>query len=127
MGVWYDIESYPVVFQNGECPNALYAALDSNTVSVYNTHVVDQSLSTINGLATVASTDGSAKLKVTFDGQNPDGKNLKPNKSEVNMCEETDFFYFLVTLQMLLITGCCLPTMNRTRLFILVPTMVKTT
>lgn len=73
MGLWYDIESYPVAFQDGECPNARYEALNSNTVSVYNTHVVDQKLRGINGLA-VASSDGSAKLKVTFDGQNTNGK-----------------------------------------------------
>lgn len=79
MGLWHDIESYPTVFQDGECPNARYTALDSNTVSVYNTQVVDQSLGVINGIATVASTDGSAKLKVTFDGQNPSGKDLKLN------------------------------------------------
>ncbi|KAJ8714188.1 hypothetical protein PYW08_007808 [Mythimna loreyi] len=68
LGLWYDIESYPVAFQDGECPNARYSAIDSSTVSVVNTQVVDQSLRSISGLA-VASSDGSAKLKVTFDGQ----------------------------------------------------------
>ncbi|KAJ8723730.1 hypothetical protein PYW07_007710 [Mythimna separata] len=68
LGLWYDVESYPMAFQDGECPNARYSAIDSSTVSVYNTQVVDQTLRGINGLA-VASSDGSAKLKVTFEGQ----------------------------------------------------------
>ncbi|XP_050551204.1 uncharacterized protein LOC118275267 isoform X3 [Spodoptera frugiperda] len=69
MDMWYDIQSYPSAFQDGTCPNARYT-LTGNTVSVHNTHVVDQTLVTIDGVATPASTDGSGKLKVTFNVQN---------------------------------------------------------
>ncbi|XP_047033930.1 uncharacterized protein LOC124640271 isoform X1 [Helicoverpa zea] len=68
-GLWHDIESYPVPFQDGDCPNAFYAPYDSSSVTVTNTHVVNQKLDVITGLAT-ASADGSAKLKVTFNIQN---------------------------------------------------------
>ncbi|XP_022817976.1 uncharacterized protein LOC111350579 [Spodoptera litura] len=69
MNLWYDVESYPSAFQDGTCPNAHYT-LTGNTVSVRNSHVVDQTLVTIDGVATLASTDGSGKLKVTFNVQN---------------------------------------------------------
>ncbi|KAF9816947.1 hypothetical protein SFRURICE_016828 [Spodoptera frugiperda] len=69
MDMWYDIQSYPSAFQDGTCPNARYT-LTGNTVSVHNTHVVDQTLVTIDGVATPASIDGSGKLKVTFNVQN---------------------------------------------------------
>nr|XP_049704849.1 uncharacterized protein LOC110376413 isoform X13 [Helicoverpa armigera] len=68
-GLWHDIESYPVPFQDGDCPNAFYAPYDSSSVTVTNTHVVNQKLDVITGLAT-APADGSAKLKVTFNVQN---------------------------------------------------------
>uniref|UniRef100_A0A2A4JTH0 Lipocalin/cytosolic fatty-acid binding domain-containing protein n=1 Tax=Heliothis virescens TaxID=7102 RepID=A0A2A4JTH0_HELVI len=68
-GLWHDIQSYPVLFQDGDCPNAFYAPYDSSSVTVTNTHVVNQQLDVITGLAT-APADGSAKLKVTFNVQN---------------------------------------------------------
>ncbi|KAF9407326.1 hypothetical protein HW555_012606 [Spodoptera exigua] len=69
MGIWHDIASYPSAFQDGTCPNARYT-LTGNTVSVHNTHVVGQTLVTIDGVATLVSTDGTGKLKVTFNVQN---------------------------------------------------------
>lgn len=65
MGLWHDVESYPAEFQDGTCSNAYYT-LSDNGVDVYNTQVINQRLDTINGLATLATTDGSAKLLVTF-------------------------------------------------------------
>lgn len=65
MGTWYDIEGYPVAFQGGTCPTATYTLTDTG-VDVFNTQVVGQQLDTIRGSAVVASTDGSAKLTVTF-------------------------------------------------------------
>ncbi|KPI92172.1 Apolipoprotein D [Papilio xuthus] len=65
MGLWHDIESYPSVFQNGSCNNALYT-LTGGTVRVFNTQVVNQRLDTMEGVAVLASTDGTAKLKVSF-------------------------------------------------------------
>ncbi|KAJ0173509.1 hypothetical protein K1T71_010658 [Dendrolimus kikuchii] len=72
MGLWHDIESYPAPFQMGTCPNAEYTLNADGTVSVYNTQVVNQVLDVMNGTAVVASTDGSAWLRVTFNvgGQN---------------------------------------------------------
>ncbi|CAG5005077.1 unnamed protein product [Parnassius apollo] len=65
MGLWHDIESYPSIFQQGTCNNAFYTLTDG-PVLVYNTQVINQSLDTINGVAVPVSTDGSAKLEVTF-------------------------------------------------------------
>lgn len=65
MGLWHDIESYPTEFQFGTCANAFYT-LVNGTVDVFNTQVVNQRLDTINGVAVIASTDGSAKLSVSF-------------------------------------------------------------
>ncbi|XP_069360734.1 uncharacterized protein [Maniola hyperantus] len=65
MKTWYDIEGYPVQFQDGTCPTATYT-LGETGVDVFNTQVVGQELDTIRGSAVVASDDGSAKLTVTF-------------------------------------------------------------
>ncbi|XP_045776254.1 uncharacterized protein LOC123874798 [Maniola jurtina] len=65
MNTWYDIEGYPVQFQDGTCPTATYT-LGETGVDVFNTQVVAQELDTIRGSAVVASDDGSAKLTVTF-------------------------------------------------------------
>ncbi|XP_047536967.1 uncharacterized protein LOC125070976 isoform X1 [Vanessa atalanta] len=65
MGLWHNIESYPSLFQPGTCNNALYT-LNDGIVDVFNTQVINQRLDTINGVATLASTDGSAKLIVSF-------------------------------------------------------------
>ncbi|XP_037876122.1 chlorophyllide A binding protein isoform X2 [Bombyx mori] len=65
MGPWHEIESYPTQFQSGTCSNAFYSLRDGR-VDVFNTQVINQRLDTINGVATVASTDGSAKLTVSF-------------------------------------------------------------
>lgn len=55
-------------FQAGTCPNAFYDVLDENTVSVFNTQVIGQTLDTIVGKAVVTSDDNSAKLEVSFEG-----------------------------------------------------------
>ncbi|CAH0728579.1 unnamed protein product, partial [Brenthis ino] len=64
MNTWYDVESYPVVFQNGTCPTATYT-LGAN-VDVFNTQVVNQQLDTINGVAVLTGPANIAKLNVTF-------------------------------------------------------------
>lgn len=68
MKLWHDIESYPMPFQAGSCPNAFYDVLDASTVSVFNTQVIGQTLDTIVGKAVVTSNDNSAKLEVSFEG-----------------------------------------------------------
>ncbi|XP_041970035.1 uncharacterized protein LOC121726651 [Aricia agestis] len=79
MGKWYDISSYPSVFQNGSCNTAEYT-LVGDTVDVFNTQVIDETLDTINGVARIASTDGSAKLVVNFPIEN------------TNLTTETDYW-----------------------------------
>ncbi|CAH0594385.1 unnamed protein product [Chrysodeixis includens] len=66
--LWHDIESYPMPFQAGSCPNAFYDLYDAETVSVFNTQVIGQTLDTIVGKAVVTSDDESAKLEVSFEG-----------------------------------------------------------
>ncbi|XP_013135715.1 PREDICTED: uncharacterized protein LOC106101136 [Papilio polytes] len=65
MGLWHDIESYPSVFQTGSCNNALYT-LTGGIVRVFNTQVINETLDTMEGVAVLASTDGTAKLTVSF-------------------------------------------------------------
>ncbi|XP_052744153.1 uncharacterized protein LOC112046433 [Bicyclus anynana] len=65
MDTWYDIEGYPVQFQDGTCPTATYS-LTAAGVDVFNTQVVRQELDTIRGTAVLATDDGSAKLTVSF-------------------------------------------------------------
>ncbi|PZC77812.1 hypothetical protein B5X24_HaOG202923 [Helicoverpa armigera] len=66
LGTWYDIESYPGDFQDGTCNTATYS--EGNDVTIVNTQVVNQLLVSIRGNAVLeASTDGSAKLKATFN------------------------------------------------------------
>ncbi|XP_045453252.1 uncharacterized protein LOC123662453 [Melitaea cinxia] len=65
LGTWYDIESYPVQFQDGTCPTATYTS-STTGVDVFNTQVVGQQLDTIEGSAVLATDDGQAKLTVTF-------------------------------------------------------------
>ena len=64
MNTWYDIESYPVRFQDGTCPTATYTL--GSVVDVYNTQVVGQQLDTINGVAVFAGNASEAKLNVSF-------------------------------------------------------------
>lgn len=65
LGTWYDIESYPVRFQDGTCPTATYTA-STTGVDVFNTQVVGQQLDTIEGSAVLTTDDGQAKLNVSF-------------------------------------------------------------
>ena len=61
------IETYASDFQNANasCSDATYT-LSGGVVDVVNTQVINQTLDVINGNATLASTDGSAKLLVNF-------------------------------------------------------------
>ncbi|XP_068619407.1 uncharacterized protein [Battus philenor] len=67
-GRWRLIESYPAEAQTGTCNDATYTLNSSGVVEVFNTQVINQTLDTVNGYATVASTDDSAKLHVYFPG-----------------------------------------------------------
>ncbi|CAG9565650.1 unnamed protein product [Danaus chrysippus] len=75
-GTWYQIEKYPQRFENGTCIGARYT-LDEQTgvVDVLNWQVVNGTLDTIEGNATLISTDGSAKLIVNLPirGRNESG------------------------------------------------------
>ncbi|XP_045485998.1 uncharacterized protein LOC110999208 isoform X1 [Pieris rapae] len=64
LGSWYDIESYPTAYQFGSCPTATYT-LNNAVVDVYNTEVINQRLSYVNGVA-VPYPDGSSRLTVSF-------------------------------------------------------------
>ncbi|KPJ05890.1 Apolipoprotein D, partial [Papilio xuthus] len=68
LGRWRLIETYFTEQQSGTCNDATYT-LNNNVVDVYNTQVINQQLDTINGTATLATTDGSAKLLVNFPGK----------------------------------------------------------
>lgn len=64
------IETYPSEFQSleADCLEATYSLAPDGSVDVFNTQVLNERLLSINGSAVVASTDGSAKLSVTFPG-----------------------------------------------------------
>ena len=61
------IETYPSNFQDvsATCSDATYT-LSGGVVDVVNTQVINQTLDVVNGNATLATTDGSAKLLVNF-------------------------------------------------------------
>lgn len=90
MEIWYDIESYPSEYQNGTCAKAEYELGLSDTVNVTNTQVVAQRLDIIQGTAVVVSTDGSAKLEVTFPDRGSNGE----YNSKLNF--DRRFFFVLV-------------------------------
>ncbi|XP_053614015.1 uncharacterized protein LOC128677296 [Plodia interpunctella] len=64
LGLWHTIQSYPSLSQVGTCNNAYYA-LDDGLIEVFNTEVINQTLSTINGVAYINEED-PAKLVVSF-------------------------------------------------------------
>lgn len=63
---WYDIESYPQLFQEGTCPMTIYERLDATRIKVTITQVVEQELESVIGEARLAGDDGSAKFIVSF-------------------------------------------------------------
>ncbi|XP_045533466.1 uncharacterized protein LOC123720757 isoform X2 [Pieris brassicae] len=84
-GVWYQIEKYFQRFETGgNCTGARYT-LDSDTgvVTVLNWQVVNGIMDTIEGTATVNSTDGSAKLRVRLPIRSSDPNN--PEFRETNL------------------------------------------
>lgn len=89
MGVWYDIESYPQLFQEGTCSTASYGLVE-NGVNVFNTQVVDQTLDSIIGLAVLDRPDtDEAKLTVTFPVAGTNRKNAPKYLQYVKLLAET--------------------------------------
>ncbi|XP_038206911.1 uncharacterized protein LOC119828740 [Zerene cesonia] len=75
-GTWYQIERYPQRFESGDCTGARYT-LNGDVVTLLNWQRIDGVLDTIEGNATIISTDGSAKLRVTLPSRAP---NASPNQ-----------------------------------------------
>ncbi len=66
-GLWYEIESFPSVFQSGcECTTAEYRPLSDGTVEVVNSCYRGGRLRTIRGTARAMPGSGEARLKVRF-------------------------------------------------------------
>ncbi|CAF4867626.1 unnamed protein product [Pieris macdunnoughi] len=65
-GRWRMLETYHSDFQRGACNDATYTLLNDGTVSALNSQVINEELDTITGIASLASSDGSAKLSVKF-------------------------------------------------------------
>ncbi|XP_047512727.1 uncharacterized protein LOC125054729 isoform X2 [Pieris napi] len=84
-GVWYQIEKYFQRFETGgNCTGARYTLnSDTGVVTVLNWQVVNGILDTIEGTATVNSTDGSAKLRVRLPIRSSDPTN--PEFRETNL------------------------------------------
>lgn len=128
MGLWHEIEAYPTAFQNGECNNAFYT-LNNGVVDVFNTQVINQSLDTINGVATIASDDGSAKLLVSFPVAGTNRKFSFPFYSEKDFSWRLAYcvlitLCFTFQLQRKQIIGCSLQITLATLWFILVQTLM---
>ncbi|XP_026760679.3 uncharacterized protein LOC113519703 [Galleria mellonella] len=67
LGLWHNIESYASKFQTGTCSNAYYSAeADNGEIGVFNTQVINQTLDTINGIASVPDPEEPAKFVVSF-------------------------------------------------------------
>ncbi|CAK1550413.1 unnamed protein product [Leptosia nina] len=74
-GTWYQIEKYHQRYEGGNCTGARYTFnRNSDTVTVLNWHVVNGVLDTITGNATVISSDGSGRLRVSLP--------IRPNNTE---------------------------------------------
>jgi len=69
-GEWIEVSRYPQTTQSGQCTRAKYELLTDGAVSILNSQVVNEELATISGEAVVASSDGTGKLKVTFNNEN---------------------------------------------------------
>ncbi|XP_050664604.1 uncharacterized protein LOC126965205 isoform X19 [Leptidea sinapis] len=70
-GTWYQIEKYRQPFESGNCTGARYTLIpNTEVVSVLNWEVVNGVLNTIDGTATVNSTDGSGYLEVNLNRVN---------------------------------------------------------
>ncbi|CAH1110834.1 unnamed protein product [Psylliodes chrysocephalus] len=68
LGKWYEQEKYPVIFEiGGRCITAEYSLKDDGTVRVFNKMIVGARTSSIEGSAKLNSTNGEAKLEVTFN------------------------------------------------------------
>ncbi|KAL0819468.1 hypothetical protein ABMA28_007573 [Loxostege sticticalis] len=65
-GRWFEIGAYYSESSENLCSRANYA-LEGGVVQVLNSQVINQTLFTISGTATVASTDGSARLSVVLE------------------------------------------------------------
>ncbi|XP_046437376.1 apolipoprotein D-like [Daphnia pulex] len=76
-GLWYEIERFENVFQQGtSCERAIYEELSPGVVSVLNTAVLaDGTLTNITGSATAISPEEPGHLIVSFPGR-PDGTYL---------------------------------------------------
>ncbi|XP_046653698.1 apolipoprotein D-like [Daphnia pulicaria] len=76
-GLWYEIERFENVFQQGStCIRAIYEEISPGVVSVLNTGVLsDGSLTNITGSATAISPEEPGHLIVSFPGR-PDGDYL---------------------------------------------------
>ncbi|XP_057376531.1 apolipoprotein D-like [Daphnia carinata] len=76
-GLWYEIQRFENVFQQGtSCERAIYEEISVGVVSVTNTAVLaDGTLTNITGSATAISPDQPGHLIVSFPGR-PDGDYL---------------------------------------------------
>ena len=74
-GLWYEIASYPQIFEIGcNCVTATYGALPNGNVSVVNTctrFFPGGPQTDIAGQATIVPNSGNAKLNVAFFGGTP--------------------------------------------------------
>lgn len=66
MGTWHQVARYYSTNGQGTCNRAEYA-LSGNVVQVLNSHVLNQTLDTVAGNATIVSNDGSARLSVVLE------------------------------------------------------------
>lgn len=74
-GTWYEIASYPQIFEFGcNCVTATYGLLDNGNISVFNQctrFFPGGPENNIQGEASVVPESGNAKLNVTFFGEPP--------------------------------------------------------
>ncbi|XP_059047399.1 uncharacterized protein LOC131842848 [Achroia grisella] len=69
-GLWHNIESYAANFQTGTCSNVHYTAGPGGEIGIFNTQVINQTLDSINGIASVPDPDEPAKFNLTLPVDN---------------------------------------------------------
>ncbi|CAH1637876.1 unnamed protein product [Spodoptera littoralis] len=69
-GTWIETARYPQLWQVGQCNRAIYTPIEGGGLSVIHSQITNGELTKIQGIAIVASDDGTWQLEVAFSDNN---------------------------------------------------------
>jgi len=73
LGIWYEVEVFPTIFEKGKCTRARYAMKPNGHIEVYNRGIEDGKVNDITGEVYRPDDTEQAKLKVRFSTSQPWG------------------------------------------------------